>query len=557
MRELLEGYEVPQPAADWNILAKKIDTDAFDHTVRERVQSVQIPFKVTDWEQLNHLLEAPFDHAIASKLAETAVPYDPAHWQAVEKALLPGFDQLIQEKVQYATVPLDPNSWHGLEKQLPKAAVASEPPHIRSFILDAILVVALAMVMLCPASSELSQDINQVKSESVENSTSESRAHAPDAKSEEELHTATGEEADISQLQSDAAAPSLEIQAEEADKQQSSLVTGPSAEQPQVVSEPVSIPSMADPVSASRGDDTYNSPNIATVSPQIAQPNDQAASENRLSSIDANNQTDYQPDGIEEQEAVRQTTRTSLVVRKQFAVNQLPVSQDDLLSGNGRIPSAHIPSPEKAAYPAFSLQLYTAGISSVAQFNEAGKPGYILGGRVNLQLHPNWGLVSGITYAFKQFEHTQQNFDADLGQWESQLMARFHMIEIPIHVRYYFPKMGKWTLYAQAGPSATIMLKEDYELYDPYSVENISNNQDEPGAVSNLNELTPIRTQQRIATYLGSLTFSPGVGIDLSKRMNLFLEPYFQFGTQRIGSQRKRLHSAGLGVGINFALPKK
>ena len=133
------------------------------------------------------------------------------------------------------------------------------------------------------------------------------------------------------------------------------------------------------------------------------------------------------------------------------------------------------------------------------------------------------------------------------------LDAEFKSLEVPVLVKYRFPKTGKVQLYAQAGLATMVTLEENYLRYNPLSFENadrISRSVDKTQHIPTNQKLT-------LNTYVGNIQAAAGLEYEVSDRLSLQLEPYFQWGLQPMGTEQKSLHSLGVGTALVYNFGNK
>ncbi|MEM6763725.1 MAG: outer membrane beta-barrel protein [Bacteroidota bacterium] len=180
---------------------------------------------------------------------------------------------------------------------------------------------------------------------------------------------------------------------------------------------------------------------------------------------------------------------------------------------------------------------------SRAELNEAGRGGFITGIRAELALNDELSVVSGILYAQKVYFHQRGIFTANRTPATLELSGEFQTVEVPILVRFTFPSQNKFNLYLQGGAVTMVTLKEDYITES--IVESAARNRQ------------AVPSERSYNTYLGNLQAAIGVSYEVTPDLDLQLEPYFQWGLQKMGREGKKIYSSGLMVSFMYNLKKK
>lgn len=71
----------------------------FDRLIREKLQSLALPYAPEAWEEMAALLDRAFDARLRSKLRELILPLDPEAWPKMAARLDEAFDQVIKERL--------------------------------------------------------------------------------------------------------------------------------------------------------------------------------------------------------------------------------------------------------------------------------------------------------------------------------------------------------------------------------------------------------------------------------------------------------------------------
>jgi len=228
---------------------------------------------------------------------------------------------------------------------------------------------------------------------------------------------------------------------------------------------------------------------------------------------------------------------------------------------------------ELLAKPLFiRIGLSSSVFTSAAEFNDEGILGGLIGLRFELPINSRLSIISGVQYGKKGFDRLMLNVEQSNNiltreptYWVSRLKGEIQMMEIPLHLRYRFSPAKRVSLYFQAGLSAAVTLDERYWNYDPRAVSNIAEMQtrtdidftraqNNPVLEAYLENIDPKISRHTLNTYIGFLQVAPGIEIEVGSNLFLQAEPYIQFGVQRIGSERQRLHSLGGTLSLSYQL---
>lgn len=532
IRAKLQSYEVPEGPSDWEALAERLDAD-FDAALAEKLAAATLAYDPADWEMMEEKLEQPLDAIIREKLEAHEVPFVPADWEAMEAAMPHPFDMAIQAKLSDLSFATFDANWEALGAQLDAdfdAHVRTQMDQIHPApvpgdweamaqlldagkaavwyqrlapVMDAVILLLLAMLWW-------------------------GGNGAPQA----DMTAAVEPQKQPTPLKAEVVAP---VDGSEDSFAETLSVTG------QIQSYTEGTPTSS-PTESSRLQES--------------------------SDVQHTDETEGNAMGRARLETSNAEKATATGVYGGPAKPTYSLTTPAKVTGLTHIspPSVHfsIEAEEKRnVLPGLRIGASASFFSSAAEFNDPGLQGQLLGFRVELPISEKISLISGLLVGEKHFDRMKLNVAFDNSMlnrqptyWMSRLKGNIQLLEIPVFMRYSFSSDKKINLYFQGGFSPVITLNEEYLHYDPRSAGNLSQTQarsdidftqgkDNPALEAYLNSLQPNVDVHRLNTYAGFLNLAPGVEIQLASQLALQVEPYIQFGLQRIGSERQSIHSMG------------
>ena len=510
LRSKLQNHQVPFEESDWDLMQDRLDA-AFDAQVQGTLANHEVPFLPQDWYQMAESLYGPFDASVEQALDEHQELGAQEDWPQLAEHLDAPLYSTIRTKLAQHSVEAPPADWKVMEAQLDAVYPTTVSP-TRSFLYRMSAVAAVLLLFFwvkhvpdLTFGGELSPAINQ---------------NTPSSN----VLTPTNQDIIASREESGndiAASPNS---------------NGPNSSMPKVGEKGASIPTN----DAGAGEVGLTSETSLSVQHILTPPEMHWEEVNVPDHI--NPITSYLIPSISteiEWDAVDLTPPTQ-------ALESLE-SQDD----------------KPSFQPDLYIGLVAGNASSVAELNDAGKMGGFGGIGLEVSLNPSFSFVTGIQYAEKRYNHTffknntAPNFFGPVDQLEHAISANFRMIEVPMMLRYKLPPEGPVTLYVQAGVVPMVTLEETFQHYDPDNVVNVSNSNPNSLVPQDPFDLTPTPHKRNFNTYIGNVKTSIGAYYQLSDRLNLQIEPYFQLGLQRMGIEEKRLYSMGIGMSVFYDLKQK
>jgi hypothetical protein len=518
VRARLEAHEAPfRPAADWPMMADVLDA-TFDDVVRDKIGAFSPEAGMDeDWALMQADIAAPFDREIHHKLVDYAAGYHPMEWLRMQAALDADDDGGAWWYVRWQTYAL-----------------------AASFVLIAMLAVGGANLLTQRLAKAAGiSELKKVPAGEQENSAlpqyrDKSLADESDPAGQLLAGKISGPLAEDG--------PLLTAKDEEKENalrkpRQRAQPVNPLAQVPANLIEPID-------------------PNVSihqSISPPVltlatAEPVIHHAAETGIDADVIAGPDKMRPASDKKGQKNIELTK----IRSAGTPIALGFFQSDLNDklGNG-IPK--MDARVNLKNPEIRLGLYLATTHSVAELNDASKPGLGAGIRAEVRFDDQWSIVSGLLYTHKQFSHKYYIFADDRTQWENVLDADYRSLEVPVLVKYRFPRTGKIQLYAQAGIATMVTLEENYLRYNPLSFENadrISRSVDKSQHIPTNQKLT-------LNTYVGNIQAAAGLEYEVSDRISLQLEPYFQWGLQPMGTEQKSLHSLGVGTALVYKFGHK
>ncbi|MEB2782543.1 hypothetical protein U3A58_19295 [Algoriphagus sp. C2-6-M1] len=186
----------------------------------------------------------------------------------------------------------------------------------------------------------------------------------------------------------------------------------------------------------------------------------------------------------------------------------------------------------------FNLSIQAAPDLSGIKLNQFGKAGQAIGIGAEYFLRPRLSIASGVYYSFKPYS-SDEGYKLSYSKQPDRVIGECDILDIPFNLRFY-PIEGKLQrVFASAGLSSYLMLKEHYKLEYlnigtgyPYSKEL---------------EVTGANNH-----FFGVLNFSVGYERKLGNKLSVQVEPYFKVPITGVGEGDISLKSTGLFVGLKF-----
>lgn len=583
IRTKLVGYEAPFDLGDWQFMANHLDSP-FDTYIRKQLTHFTSRFNPADWARMAQLLDDSLESSIRARLEEHSVPFRPvsdwplmvnaldhnfddairdkfagfspeaemaADWDLIDRELVPAFDQVVQEKLEtYST------SYHEME-WLRMAAVldaADDDDGVAWYVRWQTYAVAASFILL----AMLGVGSLQVLSEKVWPSTELASEVIPLEEKLASSETETPENNTSTSLPNqdrNAISSSQKPDTDESSEESVSEIAGAVTQtEGELTKQAASSNSFTNSIEA-----------IDLASPALQQDIPLPLT-TTLASVGSVEELKERPGELQEERADNAGPRLMAHNRKpRKDIELTAISHQDKAVGLGFFQSSfeellgknapNLDSRVNLKNPEVRLGIYTGSTHSVAELNDASKPGYAIGLRAEIRFDDAWSIVSGVSYTNKQLSHNYYIFADDRTQWENILDAKIKSLEVPVLVRYRFPatENQKVQLYAQAGIATMVTLEETYVRYNPLSFENsdrISRNVDRDQHI-------PTNQRFTLNTYVGNIQAAAGIEYKVSNRLSLELEPYFQWGLQPMGTEQKQLHTVGVGAAMIYNLNNK
>ena len=135
VRQALENLEIPFVADHWIEMADKLaaldaEEAAFDNNLADKLRGIETPFIADHWLKMAGKLdvldaeEADFDNNFAYKLKDIEVPYQPANWADMATRLEDlddsetAFDDLLSQRLDNLHVKYQPMHWDFMAQQI-------------------------------------------------------------------------------------------------------------------------------------------------------------------------------------------------------------------------------------------------------------------------------------------------------------------------------------------------------------------------------------------------------------------------------------------------------
>lgn len=137
IKSSLENFEVELTPQDWAFMENMLNAEEvapIDETAQSKLQNMEVPFDATAWiameSALDNLELEGIDEAVKSALEEFETPYNPDDWLAMEQKIEAELPNAIDEMAKGAlgeyTVPFVPLDWAIMDTQLDDAGFPHE-----------------------------------------------------------------------------------------------------------------------------------------------------------------------------------------------------------------------------------------------------------------------------------------------------------------------------------------------------------------------------------------------------------------------------------------------
>ena len=540
VRKKLERFSTQFNPADWARMAMLLD-DSLEASIRARLESHEAPFRpATDWPIMVGALDATFDEAVKEKLDQLAPEAEmEADWSRMVVGIAPPFDQSIHEKLAGYEAAYHPMEWLQMEAQLD---VAKDDDGIWWYARWQTYALAASFVLIAMLSIG---GINLLSERLWQSENMTGRVIFPQKRAMQPLQAETSS-AQSSQIQD----PGKE--ADPAEKA-NAVLTG---EQLHGADTARALAQAQDPVESGNRIDPIDS-RASLAHSHIGMPVQAIATAETVAfdpdEIDPDSESVGEPDKL--RQAPGRKTRKDIALTS-IASPAHPITLGFYESDLHGLLGGHVPNMDARVNlrnPEIRLGMYLASTNSVAELNDASQPGFGAGLRAEVRFDDEWSIVSGMLFTQKQFSHKYYIFADDRTQWENVIDANFKALEVPVLVKYRFPASGKIQLYAQAGLATMVTLEERYLRYNPLSFENT----DRVSRSVDKNQHIPTSQKLTLNTYVGNVQAAAGLEYEVSDRLSLQLEPYFQWGLQPMGTEQKSLHSLGVGTALVYKFGNK
>lgn len=151
--------------------------------------------------------------------------------------------------------------------------------------------------------------------------------------------------------------------------------------------------------------------------------------------------------------------------------------------------------------------------------------------------------MAGAVYSTKIYAANASKYNPDNPYWQSyypkpvEVEGSCKIIDIPLNMRYNLLQKKAYNLYAVAGLSSYLMLREDYKyIYQVYD--------------SNLRQSWHGKNENQ--HFFKVINISAGYEQKLSRKFSLQAEPYIKLPTAGVGYGRIKLLSTGLFMSLKY-----
>lgn len=496
IKDKLESFQFEPTDAEWDSFSQKLEEqiccgpEELDSLIREKMEGYQVHFDPMDWYYMSGVLHGTLDSTLAYNLDKYQLPYDPADWHAMQDKLNEHSFSEIRNKLESYREPFNPLDWRKMRLQM-EAAGLIQPKQARFWYKIA---AAIALLLLLPLSLE---------------------RYVPKPYGNIAVTTPSDIEAD--------ATPTQEAPTQSEER-----------------------------------------PDQKTIRPSNNTHAD--LSHRTISSVQDSNTGSVVSYFSEETHRKEQDSLFGMgegLIWDSAAAMGIPIAtivpQDFLLERPALFLTAEeIGKSEKNPLLLdFLVGTHLAGAFSMAELHDIPKSGFLGGLKAELQFNENISLSTGLYYAKKQFEHEytpidrQDNFAGTRVAAKNGLKAELEILEIPALIIYKLPTDDKKLWMAlQGGFVAQVSLSERYLHYNPAS----ANNSDVNRLYYDPYEYKPVNIKRALSTYTSNINTAIIFGYNINETVQARFEPYFQMGLQKIGPEKTRLYSTGLGLSLMYNL---
>lgn len=236
--------------------------------------------------------------------------------------------------------------------------------------------------------------------------------------------------------------------------------------------------------------------------------------------------------------------------------------QGDLFAGNVSLSNFHLftpsiadPESEGEHPPETSMSKFSLGfllspdINSISTFSESSI-GSSMGIIVSYQISQSLSINTGVAYSKKAYSAEPYQYKAawafsSAGRAAELINADCTVLDIPLNLSYNIAKSPKRTVFASAGLSSYLMLKEKYTLVANSKPSGYPSYSNPSYAYSNENQ-----------HLLSVLNVSAGVSKPIGKQTSLVVEPYMRMPLTGIGQGKVQLKSIGLNFQLKYNFKK-
>jgi len=569
-------HEVTMPASDWADFEKELDIQNFDNQF-QTLQTYEMPLEMSLWQELDaDLTAAPFEAIFAEKLNNLTHPPSPKDWgEMASKLNQAAFDTAVAKHLQTHEMAYLPADWKLMEalldkndekpvagfwdwrklailgalllggtgatllwtkfdgKQLPKAVMGEPKPYEKE---------VKSRVESLPEVKELKKDeTKKPENEQVDASNSlslnkqnqgnrlNSLLHHKGIKVEQKTQSAPTQDLSSTKVETQFSQNDQNVFLENVKAERKAKMENVSRN---VLPPVISIPSDA------KSENIPSEKNVPILKETKVEP---AKDIPIKAEIFAQNKTQ-----VSENKVVK--TGNELISKKQNLAEIIQIGSISPLILQNFHTKVDASLGQKEILPsAISLGFYASPLQSVAELNNKGKNGFSAGLRMEIGTEKD-AFVTGALYADKRFETRYFKYSAKFQQnYEHLLRGHVQEIGLPLLYKRNFSLTKGLSLYAQGGLVPVITLSENYEHADPTNPANVG--------IADLSRMKMVEQEKYYHAYFGYAQASPGLQYRY-KHFSAFIEPYFQWGVQRMSAEQKRINSYGLGFGVLYRIGK-
>ena len=192
---------------------------------------------------------------------------------------------------------------------------------------------------------------------------------------------------------------------------------------------------------------------------------------------------------------------------------------------------------------------FSPDINSINKFSKSSF-GNSVGLAVSYQISPRLSVSTAIAYSKKVYSAKPYQYKApwassSAGRNAELIDADCRVLDIPLNLSYSIIKSPKRTVFASAGVSSYLMLKEKYTLITDSKPSGYPSYSNPSYAYSNKNQ-----------HLLSVLNLSAGISKPISKQTSLVVEPYMRLPFTGIGQGKVHLQSIGLNLQFKYNFKK-